>query len=330
MLRKLLATRELGIILVLLSEAAIFAWLVRQPGHSNPFLAGDSILRLVRDSAVLGLAAIGSTLVIISGGIDLAVGSIIALVTVVTARLMAGPLQCGSALAVLLGLAAGTSCGLLSAWIITGAKLPPFIVTLGMLSTIRGVAFLLTDGRTIPLDRQAALARVIGEGKFQVGPFTVPVLALLLVLIALAYLWLMNRTTLGRAIVAVGGNEEAARLSGVPVRRVKLIVYGLAGLNAALAGIAYLGYYGTGQSTAARGWELDAIAAAVLGGASLSGGRGSVVGACIGAVIFRVLQKGLTMTGASSYEEVIVGLVVIIAVVLDQLTTARARRYGAG
>lgn len=329
MLRKLLATRELGIVCVLVVEGAVFAWLVRAPGRPNPFLATDSVLRLVRDSAVLGLAALGSTVVIISGGIDLAVGSVISLVAVITAWLI---VQAGwaTATAVGAGLVAGAFCGLASAAVITRAKLPPFIVTLGMLSIVRGTAFLITGGHTITLPAGAALSRWLGEGGLALGPVTVPALALVLVVVAGLHVWLMGQTALGRAIYAVGGNEEAARLSGVPVRRIKHFVYALAGLDAALAGCAYLGYYGTGQSTAARGWELDAIAAAVLGGASLSGGRGSVVGTCLGAVIFRALHKGLTMTGASSYEEVIIGLVVIVAVVLDQTATARARRLSVG
>ncbi|MBI2302870.1 MAG: ABC transporter permease, partial [Armatimonadetes bacterium] len=287
MLKRVLAARELGITCVLLLEVAIFAWLVRVPGQANPFLSADSVLRIVRDSAVLGLAAIGATVVIVSGGIDLSVGSVIALTAVITARLLTPQVGWPAPVAVAAGLLAGTLCGLASATVITRAKLPPFIVTLGMLSIVRGLAFLLTGGHTITLPGGSALQRLVGEGRIEVLGAQVPSLAILLVVVAAVFLALMSHTALGRAIYAVGGNEEAARLSGVRVRRVKHVVYGLAGFTAGLAGCSYLAFYGTGQSTAARGWELSAIAAAVLGGASLNGGRGSVVGTCIGAVIFR-------------------------------------------
>jgi len=328
MAKRLLAVRELGILAVLALEIMIFAWLLRRPGEANTFLNSQSMLNAVRESAVLGLAAIGASIVIVSGGIDLAVGSIIALVTVVGARLMTLPEPLPIALAVPIAIGCGALCGAVSGAVICRAKLPPFIVTLGMMSVVRGTAFLITRSRTISLPRDSWLLQAVGQGEVGLGRVACPNLALILLVVAAVFAWAMSHTALGRRIVAVGGNEQAARLSGVPVERVKLWVYGLAGGCAGLAGVAYLAKYGAGQSTAATGWELDAIASAVLGGASLSGGRGSVVGACLGALIFRLLQKGLTMLGASDYQQVIVGLVVIVAVVVDQMTVARARRMG--
>lgn len=325
MIHRLLKTRELGILAVLGLELVIFAVLLHRPGQPNLFLSSTSQLAAIEESAILGLAAIGSCLVIISGGIDLSVGSQIALVTVVTARLLSPEVGWPVPLAVLAGLLCGAACGWLAAALICRAKLPPFIVTLGLMSVIRGTAFLLTGGTTIPVDRQSPLLTVIGDGAVNVGGVAIPALVIVLVATAAGFTWLLARTTFGRGVYALGGNEEAARLSGVRVVRLKHLVYTLAGLCAGLSGCAYVAAHGAGQSTAATGWELDAIAAAVLGGASLSGGRGSVVGACVGALIFRLLLKGLTMLGASRYQMVIIGLVVIVAVVVDQVTTARAR-----
>ncbi len=325
MLRRLTATRELGILFVLAIEIAVFALLLRQPGRANPFLDSQAVLNAVEDSAVLGLAAVGSCLVIVSGGIDLAVGSIIALVAVVTAWLMQPAVGWPAVLAVAAGLLTGAACGAVSGLVITRAGLPPFIVTLGMMSVVRGLAFLLTGGRTLTLAADSPLLERVGDGALHLAGLRVPVLVLVLVAVAATVAVVMGRAVVGRQVLALGGNEEAARLSGVPVARLKVGVYAAAGLLAGLAGCAYLAAHGAGQSTAAVGWELDAIAAAVLGGASLSGGRGSVVGACLGALIFRVLLKGLTMLGASRYQQVIIGAVVIVAVIVDQVATARMR-----
>ncbi|MBI5834981.1 MAG: ABC transporter permease [Armatimonadetes bacterium] len=323
MIKRVLALRELGIVAVLLAEVALFAVLCRQPGRPNPFLQPEALLNVVRDSAVLGLAAIGTTVIIVAGGIDLSVGSVLALCAVVVASLM----EAGHALwAVPVGLLVGIACGLITASIINAAKLPPFIVTLGMMSVARGSAFLVTGGRTVTLP-ESTFTHAVG-GNIMVAGVLVPVPALIWVGVALlAAMWL-SRSRLGRAVTALGGNEEAARLSGLPIARLKRVVYGLGGGMAAMAGSVFVAYYGTGQSTAAGGWELDAIAAAVLGGASLNGGRGSIIGTCVGAVIFRVLQRGLTMLGASDYSQVITGIVVVAVVVLDQFATRRAHRAG--
>mgnify|MGYP000947013002 FL=1 len=325
MLKRVLALRELGILVVLAAEVALFAVLCRQPGQANPFLQPEALLNVVRDSAVLSLAAIGTTVIIVAGGIDLSVGSVLALSAVVMASLM----EAGHTLwAVPAGLLVGSLCGLVTATVINWAKLPPFIVTLGMMSVARGTAFLVTGGRTVTLP-DSGFTRAVG-GNIMLGSVPVPVPVLILLVVAAAGAVWLTRSSLGRAVTALGGNEEAARLSGLPIARLKRVVYGLGGLMAAVAGGVFVAYYGTGQSTAATGWELDAIAAAVLGGASLNGGRGSVVGTCVGAVIFRVLQRGLTMLGASDYSQVITGIVVVAVVVLDQMATRRASRSRGG
>ncbi|MDW8104151.1 MAG: ABC transporter permease [Armatimonadota bacterium] len=324
-MRRLLRAREVGILLVLAMEIAVFSLLTRQPGRPSPMLDPANLLATVRDMTVLATAALGSCVVIISGGIDLSVGSCIALTSVVIATaIVAGypPL-----VASLLGVLTAVAMGLLSATFITRARLPPFIATLGMMSIARGVAYLITKGATLPIP-DSGFTREFGSGMVSMLGLGVPVPVLLLLVCALLFHLLMTRTRWGRQVYALGGNEEAARLSGVPVARLKVSVYALGGLMAGLAGVIFTAYYGTGQSTAAMGWELDAIASVVIGGGSLSGGRGSIWGTCIGALLFQVLRSGLAMVGASDYNQLIIGAVVIAVVAFDQLTSRRTGARG--
>ncbi len=323
MMRRLLRAREVGILIVLLAELAVFAVLTHQPERANPMLDASNLLATIRDMTVLATAALGSCVIIIAGGIDLSVGSCIALTSVVTAYAITQghpPLLAG-----LLGVLTSAAMGLLSATFITRAKLPPFIATLGMMSIARGLAYLITKGATLPIP-DSNFTRVLGSGMVSLPGVALPVPVLLLVVFALMFHLFMARTRYGREIYAMGGNEESARLSGVPIVRMKYLVYGLGGLMAGVAGVIFTAYYGTGQSTAAMGWELDAIASVVIGGGSLSGGRGSIWGTCIGALIFQVLRSGLAMVGASDYNQLIIGAVVIAVVAFDQVTTRRAMR----
>jgi ribose/xylose/arabinose/galactoside ABC-type transport system permease subunit len=319
-MRRLFRAREFGILVVLAAEIAAFSVLTHRPDRPNPMLDADNLLATLRDMTVLATAALGSCVVIISGGIDLSVGSCIALTSVVTAyAIVSGypPL-----VASLLGVGTAMVMGVLSATFITRAKLPPFIATLGMMSIARGLAYLITKGATIPIP-DSGFTRGLGSGRIPFPGLAVPVPVLLLLVCAVLFHLLMTRTRWGREVYALGGNEEAARLSGVPVVRLKTLVYTLGGLMAGLAGVIFTAYYGTGQSTAAMGWELDAIASVVIGGGSLSGGRGSIWGTCVGALIFQVLRSGLAMVGASDYNQLIIGAVVIAVVALDQVTSRR-------
>jgi len=319
-MRRLFRAREFGILVVLAAEIAAFSVLTHRPDRPNPMLDADNLLATMRDMTVLATAALGSCVVIISGGIDLSVGSCIALTSVVTAyAIVSGypPL-----VASLLGVGTAMVMGVLSATFITRAKLPPFIATLGMMSIARGLAYLITKGATIPIP-DSGFTRGLGSGRIPFPGLAVPVPVLLLLVCAVLFHLLMTRTRWGREVYALGGNEEAARLSGVPVVRLKTLVYTLGGLMAGLAGVIFTAYYGTGQSTAAMGWELDAIASVVIGGGSLSGGRGSIWGTCVGALIFQVLRSGLAMVGASDYNQLIIGAVVIAVVALDQVTSRR-------
>lgn len=326
-LKKMLHMRELAIVAVLVVEVAIFAAMLSRPGRPNPMLDPNYWLEVVRDSAVLSIAAVGSCVVIVSGGIDLSVGSVIALSCVLvglTVRGLTPALGAGLAagLGAGAGLAGGAAAGIVSGTLVTAVRLPPFIATLAMMSIARGCAFRITRGRTIPIPDSFFTER-FGSGAIPLGVFKLPMPVAVLIVLALAMTFFMTRMKWGRQIYAIGGNEEAARFSGVRVGRIKLLVYGLAGLMAGLAGVVLAAYYGTGQSTAAMGWELDAIAAVVVGGGSLSGGRGSVIGACLGAVIFGMLQNGLTMLNMSEDKQLIVGIVIIVVVAFDMLTSAK-------
>jgi len=321
-MHRLVRARELGILLVLLVEIAVFGVLTHRPDRPNPMLDASNLLAMVRDMTVLATAALGSCVIIISGGIDLSVGSCIALTSVVTAQAIVSGYP--PVVACALGIVTTMMVGLLSATFITRTKLPPFIVTLGMMSIARGLAYLITKGATIPIP-DSGFTRVLGSGTVPLFGLAVPVPVVLLLGFAAGFHLLLTRTRWGRQVFALGGNEEAARLSGVPIVALKYSVYALGGLMAGLAGVVFTAYYGTGQSTAAMGWELDAIASVVIGGGSLSGGRGSIWGTCIGALIFQVLRSGLAMVGASDYNQLIIGAVVIAVVAFDQVTRKRHR-----
>ncbi len=325
-LRSALRWRELAILAVLAAEIGVFAWLLHKPHRPNPMLRVDVLLGIVQDSTVLCIAALGSCIVIVSGGIDLAVGSAIALSCVLAAYVIrAATPGLGAGAAAALGVGAGLGGGLLvglaSGALVTAARLPPFIATLAMMSIARGCAFRITRGSTIQIPDSAFTER-FGSGMIPCGPFEAPVSVALLVVLAAGAAFFMARTKWGRQIYAVGGNEEAARFAGVRVNRIKLLVYALAGLSAGAAGVVFVAYYGAGQSTAAMGWELDAIAAVVVGGGSLAGGRGSIIGACLGAIIFGMLQSGLAMLNMSEDKQLIVGMVIVVVVAFDLLTSA--------
>ncbi|HET7292965.1 MAG TPA: ribose ABC transporter permease [Vicinamibacteria bacterium] len=276
------------------------------------FLTVPNLLNVLEQTSINAVIAVGMTFVILSGGIDLSVGSIVALSGVALAEaLQAGwpPLA-----AVLAGAGVGALAGLLNGLLITRGRLPPFIATLGMMSVARGLALLVTDGRPVSgFDagfRSLATARVL----------LVPAPALVTAVVCLAAQFVLARTRFGRYVYAIGGNEEAARLSGVAVRFHKTAVYVLSGLASALAATILTARLNSAQPIAGIMYELDAIAAAVIGGTSLKGGSGTVAGTLIGALIMGVLRNGLNLLGISSFlQQVVIGLVIIGAVLLDAL-----------
>jgi ribose transport system permease protein len=277
---------------------------------------------ILRQTAIVALAALGATIVIVSGGIDLSVGAIIALATVV----IAAALRAGAppAVAALAGIVAGVGCGALNGLLVTRLKVVPFIVTLGTMLVVRGVAKGLAHDQKIdapPSWLNELLARLPAERDWMLFPPGVWLLFLLAVAVGALLLY----TRLGRHIFAVGSNEQAARLCGISVGRVKLAVYVLGGLFAGIAGLMQFSRLTVGDPTGASGLELNIIAAVVIGGGSLSGGEGSVLGCLIGALIMQVLQSGCSQMGWPNWvQEIVTGAIIVAAVALDRFRHRRS------
>jgi len=222
---------------------------------------------------------------------------------------------------IVIGLVVGALFGVANGLFITKLRLPPFIATLGTLSIARGLAYGVTGG--YPISSLPQAFKYIGQG--YIGPVPFPVV--LLVFLGVIFTIFLRKTVLGRRIYAIGGNEETARVSGIKVKNVKLIVYVLSGVMASISGMATAGRLGVAQSTAGQGYELDAIAAVIIGGASVTGGIGTVFGAIIGAAIMGVLKNGLVLLSVSAYwQQAIIGCVIILAVSMDQLRFIRKRK----
>jgi len=279
------------------------------------FLSVANIHDLMSAMAVLGIVSVGQTVVILSGGIDLSVGMLMGLVTVLTNGIMNGD----PALAwpmVALGLAIGLAVGLANGVLLVLTRIDPLILTFGMLSILTGVIFVYTD-RTI--GSAPANFRQIAEGSL--GPF--PVLFLVMVSVALIAWVVLTRTRFGRYVYAIGGSEEHARRAGIGIGRMKVAIYTISGLYAGIAGVGLAARIGSGYTLAGQGFELDSIVAVVLGGTSLAGGRGSVLGTVASVMFLTILSNGLNLAGISPYaQQVVKGLVVVAAVVLY----TRARR----
>ena len=319
-MKRLWHTRELSTVVILALEIAFFTWyLWPTGGRSHPFFNLANALLVLKYSSIYGIAAIGAAIVIISGGIDLAPGAIIALTSVVTGwgfveQGWAIPASAGA------GLLTGAAAGLVSSWLIARVGLPPFIATLGVMGIARGIAFIVTEARYYDLSRSIPPgSRLVGVPIDWIAP-------VVMIGGALVFQLLMKRFQWGRAVFAIGGNETAAVFTGIAVGRIKTSVYVVAGLLASVSGIVLAVAQGQGKADLATGYELDIIASAVVGGASLAGGRGSVIGAVLGALVFGVLRNALPqIPGATFYDRLIVGLVVIVIVVLDQVLV-RAER----
>ena len=274
------------------------------------FFTVTNLLNVAQQTVINALIAVGLTYVIISGGIDLSVGSILAFAGVVMAHTLrlGWPLP----LAILAGVGVGAGCGLVNGLLISYGRLPPFIATLGMMSVARGGALLATDGR--PVSGFDESFRWLATGEIA----GVPVPVVIMVLVYAAAHLVLQRTKFGRYTYAIGGNEEASLLSGVPVRLYKIGIYAVCGGLAALSSVLLTARLNSAQPIAGLSYELDAIAATVIGGTSLMGGQGSVIGTLIGALIMGVLRNGLNLLGVSSFiQQVVIGLVIIAAVLLD-------------
>ncbi|ALA70171.1 ribose ABC transporter permease [Geobacillus stearothermophilus 10] len=281
---------------------------------SNDFLTMDNWLNLLRQVSINALIAFGMTFVILTGGIDLSVGSVLALSSAITAGMMTQGIN--GFVAILVGLLAGMVMGALNGVIITKGKVAPFIATLATMTAFRGLTLVYTDGRPITgFASDDILFQMMGRGYF----FGIPVPIILMLMVYIALYVVLKKTTFGRHTYAVGGNEEASRLSGLRVDRLKIYVYALTGALSALAGLILTSRLNSAQPTAGTAYELDAIAAVVLGGTSLSGGKGWIFGTLVGALIIGVLNNGLNLLNVSSfYQQVIKGAVILLAVLLDR------------
>jgi len=283
------------------------------------FLTASNLINVVEQTSINAIVAVGMTFVILSAGIDLSVGSIVALAGVV----LGTSLQSGHpmALALTLAVAAGAACGIGNGALISWGGLPPFIVTLGTMSIARGAALLFTEGR--PVSGFDASFRVLATGR--VGFVPAPVVAMAIVY-AVAH-FVLTRTTFGRYVYAIGGNEEATRLSGVAVRFHKTMIYGVSGLMSAIAAVMLTARLNSAQPIAGINYELDAIAATVIGGTSLTGGVGRITGTVIGTIILGVMTSGFTFLRIDAYyQEIVKGIIIVAAVIIDQYRQRRRRK----
>jgi ribose transport system permease protein len=298
---------------------AIYVLLVMALSLMSPyFLSVNNFLNILVAVSTIGLIAVGMTMVIVSGGIDLSVGSIVALTGVCVAQLSH---QMPIWIAVAIALCIGTVVGLVNGLAITKVGINPLIATLGTLSIVRGLSFVFSGGLTQSITDESF--GFLGRGFVLGVPFQVVVMAILFALAA----WVMKSTVFGRSIYAIGGNSHASRLAGLPVSRLQITVYVISGLCAALGGVFLASQLGAGAPAAAAGIELSVIAAVILGGTSLSGGKGTIVGTLLGVLILGTLNNGLTLLNVSSYyQEVARGAVLLFAVGIDQLRLRMANR----
>ncbi len=301
----------------------------------NNFWNSNTLLQTLTDASFFAIMAIGATVVIISGGIDLSVGSIYALAGVTTAMVLRAMGPMGDTTTVLAGLAiclgVGVLAGLLNGMMVVGLKVHPFIITLGTMWIFRGIAFVMSEAKSIPLPEPLTGVVKASLGLDQTLK-PVPMLVMLL-LTAVGVLYL-TRTVMGRHVFAFGGSPEASRYSGLRLDRIQTGVFVLSGLTAGIAAFLGIGFYGSASSGDAAGYELYVIAAAVVGGASLSGGKGSALGAMLGAFLIILIRQSIrTLRFDQNYEWIIIGCAIIIAVVLDRWSsglTARRLARAAG
>ena len=338
-IRSLVGIQELGLILVVLllgagitafcGKARMVEFRTNAAGETerivvekNKFLNARNLAQLAKDTSFIAIMAVGATFVIIAGGIDLSVGATYALASVLSAMMFAkGEHQILPGILVCLGVA--VACGFLNGGMIVLLKVHPFIITLGTMAIYRGIAFIVTHGLSVGVTAEAFRQFVRWETP---GGLSLVPLAVMVVVTIVGGIYL-SRMAAGRRVYAVGGNELASKFSGINVGRVKLSVFVISGLTAGIAALLALGYYGSASSADGQGYELNVIAAAVVGGASLSGGKGSALGALLGALIIQMINTGIVILNIDqNYSQIIIGAVVILAVLLDQLNNWLSKR----
>lgn len=300
-----------GMVFVLIALIVIFTIL------SNRFLTSDNIFNILRQVSIVGIISVGMTFIMLTGGIDLSVGSVAGFAGVGAALLMTEQ-SMNPVLAAIIMCLFGIGLGLASGFFISKLKVPPFIATLGMMVSIRGLAYIITGG--LPVFGFDASYTQLGQG--YLGPIPIPVLIMVGVF-AFGIIFL-TKTRAGRHIYGVGGNEEASRLSGVNVSKIKFLVYAVGGFMSALAGLVILARTNSGQPKAGEGYEMDVITAVVLGGVSMQGGQGRLYMVIVGVLIMGILQNGMTMLGVNEYvQQFVRGMVLIAAVAFDSFMGSR-------
>jgi ribose/xylose/arabinose/galactoside ABC-type transport system permease subunit len=298
--------RELGILLALLFVLGVFAII-------NPvFLSPQNIADVTRNASFTFVAALGASFVFAAGGLDLSVGSLFG-IGAVAGGLVVVDTALPIPLAIIVGVLAAAALGLVNGLVIVRARIPALVATLGMLYAARGLIMIVTEGQPVfPFPREftdLVIARIAG----------VPVMVLLAIFLAILAHYTLNHLRFGREVLAVGGNREAARLVGIPVDRISIVVYVLSGATAGLAGILAAARLGTAQASAGTGFELTVIAAVIIGGTSMFGGSATIIGTVIGSLLLAVLSNGMTIIGLSPfYQNLLVGIVIVFAVALDQ------------
>ncbi len=280
----------------------------------NPaFLQVNNLLNLMRQLIINGFIALGMTFVILTGGIDLSVGSTLAFTSAIFAGLLQNGMNTG--LAIVITLALGLALGLINGLLITKGKLAPFIVTLATMTIFRGLTLVYMDGRPISGPKDDFAFQFLGKGQV----FGIPFQVILFLIVYIILSTLLNKTSHGRKIFAVGGNEKASFISGIKIDKVKVLVYVISALMAVVSGLVLTSRLNSAQPTAGSAYEMDAIAAVVLGGTSMTGGSGSLTGTLIGILILGVLNNGLNLLGVSSfYQQIVKGVVILIAVLIDR------------
>jgi len=333
------AAQEVGLALVVVLLGVIlsgYGWHDAAPGRPNTFLNFDNLVDgVATPMSYYAIMAIGLTIVIITGGIDISVGAVMALAALGTAAALQNLPADASALqvlpiAILVPMAIGLLCGLINGALVVWLNLHPFIVTLGTMSIFRGLANVLPAEKTLPAAGKR-LPAAFTTDFMRVEVFGLQPMPLIIMLVCVALGWFYLRLMVtGRETYAVGGNEEAARFSGLGVDWVKLRTYALAGLSAGIAGMVSVGRFGTASTSTGTGYELTVIAAAVVGGASLSGGRGTAIGALLGTLIIALIENGIIILRfAQEYRLVIIGLAIIVAVSIDRLSALLRARQSA-
>lgn len=305
---------EIGLAVAVIILAVVLA--IMAPG----FASENNMWSILRDAATVGIVAWGATLVIVAGEIDISIGPAVAFWSVILAE-MAGPWGVGLPGGIVSVLLGGLVVGGLAGWLRAKLGVPSFIVTLGLWSAYRGLAQFMTNALPVPMERNAFLDLLAGS----IGPVPTPVVVFFLLFIV--FYFVSTRTSFGRSVFAVGGNARAAGLSGISVTKVRIVVFAITGLLAAIVGVLLTARLGSGNSGAATGLEFDVIAAVVVGGTALAGGRGSMLGTLLGVIFIAMIGNGLVLLGVNSYiQDVVSGAIIVVSVLINILLGRRGKK----